>query len=191
MLALFGLLFPNKDDAMKLRFFCCLLASLLTLGLSACSSNDDDDAAGTSTLNPDLNNGPTPGAPGGDTTAIAGLWDQSRGESDSRDIFYWSIAENGVLTFYDYQQDQGPNATGENCYIAGDPITVTPGTGNSYAIAGTETAITVTDNTITIVFQEADAGDLDEDGDTTETPTYNLPAVSGLTATDLTACSDG
>lgn len=179
---------------MATRLTLCLLGSLLIMGLAACSSDDDSPGSNpgdTSQLNPDLDNGPTPGTPGGDTTAIAGLWDGSVGDTDSVDTFYWSIAENGVLTSYDYQQDQGQNATGENCYIAGDPITVTPETGDNYSIAGTSATITNTDNTLSVVFLEADAADLDEDGDTEEMPTYNWPAVTGLAVADLTACSDG
>jgi len=126
-------------------------ALLAALALGACSSDDDgpSGAAGTSELNPDLTpEGPVSSTPGGDTTAIAGLWDATReitvtdgGETRTGDdIAYVQISDDGLWTYHDYAQD----VTGdENCYRTVGARTLTPEGGDDYSLAGEEQAWTL------------------------------------------------
>ncbi len=166
------------------------LIALSVLSLAACSSDDDDQAANeTSQLNEDLNTPDNAGQPGGDTSAIAGLWDGTLNDDAGSDVLYWNLEANGVLTQYDYQQDGAPGASGENCYIVGDPITVTPENADEYSIANVAVTAVRSGDVLTIVFSEPDANDLDGDGDTTETPTLNWPLFITSSFPDLNACS--
>lgn len=155
--------------------------------LGACSSSGNNDAAGTSEFNPDLNIAVNTGEPGGDITTIAGLWDGTT--SDGNDVVYWYFATNGVLTRYDYQQDSGSAASGENCYVVGDPITVTPESGNDYSIFDVAVTAVVTDESLNIMFLEADKNDLDEDGDTDETPVLTWTRLNTPVLEDLNNCT--
>ena len=105
---------------------------LAALTLAACSSNSP--STDTSMLNPEAPAAENTGEPGGDITPIAGLWDGTTSVDETNDVVYWNLATNGVLTRYDYQQDGLPTATGENCYIVSDAITVTPEDGEDYSI---------------------------------------------------------
>ena len=109
---------------------------LLVFGLAACSSDDDDDidiepSNESSDFSDQAPESINTGEPGGDISAIAGLWDGSNTDGEVADIVYWNMAANGVLTRYDYQQDGVAGASGDNCYIIGDPITVSPEDDNS------------------------------------------------------------
>jgi len=126
-------------------------ALVAVLALGACSSDDDDtpSASGTSALAP----GEQPEAPisttsGGDTTAIAGLWDATReitvtdGDQTTTgdDIAYVQISTDGLWTYHDYAQD----VTGdENCYRTVGPRTLTPEGGDDYSLSGEEDAWTL------------------------------------------------
>lgn len=166
----------------------CTLLLLFTLG---CSSDDDDmtaDPADTSEFNPDLETPDTAGEPGGDTSAIAGLWDGSIAVGEATDTVYWNLADNGVLTRYDFQGDGIDGASGENCYLVGDDITVTPEADDDYSIANVAVTIVRSDDTLTITFVEEDANDLNANGDTSETPTLSWALLTTPTLADLNSC---
>jgi len=141
-----------------------VVAALLLAACSGGGGNDNGNSTGTSEFNPDLESEASTGEPGGDITAIAGLWDGTTTTGDASDVVYWSFAANGVLTRYDYQQDGGSGATGENCYIVGDPITVTPEGGNDYSIQNVAVTAVVSGDSISLAFLEPDTNDLDSDG---------------------------
>ncbi|MBX2837876.1 MAG: hypothetical protein KTR35_13535 [Gammaproteobacteria bacterium] len=157
--------------------------------LAACSS-DDDNASDESQFNPDAPETENTGEPGGDISAIAGLWDGTTPVADSSDVVYWYFAQNGVLTRYDYQQDGAPGATDENCYIVGDPITVTPEGGDDYSLFNVAVSAVRTDDQLTMTFYEADRNDLDADGDTEEVPTFTWSLLTTPVLEDLNACTE-
>lgn len=159
------------------------------MNLSACGGSDSGQPADTSQFNPDLPAAENTGEPGGDTTAIAGLWDGTTVVDGASDVVYWSMAANGVLTRYDYQQDGAGNATGENCYAVGEPITVTPEGGDDYSVF--DVAVTAVRNadTLTITFLEADKNDLDANGDSTELPVFNWGLLTSPSLEDLNSCA--
>ncbi len=119
------------------------LAAVLALG--ACSSDDGDDvldpnASGpgdTSELNPDLGDPDAPPSndPGGDTSAVAGLWDAS--PDDVAASSYVDITEDGLWTRYDVPTDGG------TCYDVTGPFTLTPEFENDYSLAGEDEALTL------------------------------------------------
>jgi len=167
------------------------------IALSACGSsgnndgnNDDTDNNNTSEFNPDGEQAVNTGEPGGDTTAIAGLWKDNTDTSESAPTVFWNLADNGVLIRYDYQQDGQDADSGENCYVIGAPITVTPEGDDAYSIFNVAVTAAREGDALTLTFIDADANDLDENGDTTETPTFswNLSTTPGLS--DLNACAD-
>ena len=175
-----------------------LLPSTLTLiaafALAACSSSDNDadldadltESGANSQFNPNAEPSLDDGSGGGDTTAIAGLWDGTINEGETSDMVYWDLSDDGVLTRYDYQQDGAPSASGDNCYIIGDPISVSPEDGEDYSFFNVAVTITNSDDTLTITFIDPDINDLDQDGDTAETPTLSWPLLSAPTVEDLT-----
>jgi len=170
------------------------LSMLLAVSLAACSSSDSDNTTGTSEattseFNPDLTGTENTGEPGGDITAIAGLWDGSTVNNDTTDIIYWNFSANGVLTRYDYQQDGAPASSGENCYIVDDPITVTPEGDNDYSINNVAVTATVNGESLTISFLEPDVKDLDANRDTEESPTFTWTNLSSPVLDDLNSCS--
>ena len=180
----------------KLHPILIILVSL-ALGVAACSSSDDNDAS-------DNNNDPSTesselsdqapellntGEPGGDITAIAGLWDGSDTIGEVTDVVYWNMAANGVLTRFDYQQDGVASATGENCYINGDPITVTPESDDTYSISDVAVTAVRTNQSLTITFLEPDMNDLDADGDNTETPEFSWTLLTTPVLDDLNSCT--
>lgn len=163
------------------------LAAAAAVTLVACSS-DDDNAANTQ-LNPDLESPANTGEPGGDTTEISGIWDGTVTNGATSDTIYWNISRDGVLTRYDYQQDGVEGATGENCYLVGDPITVTPERDTDYSIANVAVTAVRSGDTLTINFLEADSEDFDGNGDTTETPTFIWTIVTTAMLPDLISCN--
>jgi len=160
------------------------------LSLAACSSNDDQPPASTSQFNPNATPAVDDGKGGGDTTAIAGLWDGTTTQGEVSDVVYWNLTDTGILTRYDYQQDGAPTATNENCYSVGNPISVFPEDDNSYSIFNVETTTVVSDDTLTITFMAADQNDLDNDGDTSEIPTLSWPLLTTPTIEDLNICTE-
>lgn len=204
---------------MKNTFFLQCLAVTAALTLTACSSSDNDAGSDTenginSDTSEDIDNGITgndssdgdetitqgeldddapeaanTGEPGGDISAIAGLWDGTTTTDETNDVIYWNLASNGVLTRYDYQQDGVASANGDNCYIIGDPITVTPEEDNAYSIFNVGVTAERNDDSLTIVFIDEDKNDVDVNGDTTETPTFTWTLLTTPTLADLNACT--
>lgn len=169
------------------RLTCTL--TLLALSLAACSNSDDKSNA-TSEFNPGLNDfQSSDGVPGGDTTAIAGLWDGTGLNSDTDDVVYWNLANDGLLTRYDYQQDGGATTSGQNCFIVGDPTTVTPEGNNSYSIRNVAVEATRNGDSLTIMFIDSDVNDLNANGDTDEMPTFNWVLLASPTLEDLNPCT--
>jgi len=170
------------------QLFLTSLTLSAALTLAACSSSDDPEPETGS----ELSTNPTEddGKGGGDTTPIAGLWDASVTEGETTDVIYWNLTEVGVLTQYDYQQDGAESATDENCYIIGDPISVSPKGEDEYSLFNVAVTAVVSDNTLTITFNEPDKNDFDNDGDKTETPTLSWTLLSTPTLEDLNDCAD-
>ena len=161
----------------------------LSLLLVACSSDGDDSTASTSQFNPDLETPENTGEPGGDIALIAGLWDGTVSGVDADDVVYWNFAADGVLTRFDFQQDGGLSASGENCYIVGDPITVTPEGGDDYSIGNVAVSAVVNDETLNVTFLEADRNDFNENGDTDETPSFSWARLFSPVLEDLNSCN--
>ena len=164
------------------------IAILTALALAACSSSNDP-ATNTSTLNPDAPDAENTGTPGGDITPISGLWDGTMVIDDVSDVIYWNLAADGVLTRYDFQQDGMPTATGENCYIVDNPVTVTPESDEDYSIFDVAVAVVRNGDTLTITFNEADKNDLNQNDDIAETPVLSWTLLTTPTLADLNACT--
>lgn len=160
---------------------------LTALTLTACGSSNDS-SSDTSMLNPNTSEVENTGEPGGDTTPIAGLWDGTTVVNDASDVVYWSLADNGVLTRYDYEQDGVASATGENCYIVGNPITVTPEGGEDYSFFDVAVSAVRSGDALTITFNEADKNDLNQNSNGVEIPVLNWTLLTTPTLADLNAC---
>lgn len=110
----------------------CLTTCIAVLLLAGCSDDDDadvlpGDAAGeTSEPAPDSDvpENPLSSTPGGDTSAIAGLWNARSGVTGQVDERYVQITTDGLYTEYDYRQDD--LADDGNCYLSYGPLTLTP-----------------------------------------------------------------
>jgi hypothetical protein len=139
-------------------------------------------------LNPEAPAAENTGEPGGDITPIAGLWDGTTSVDETNDVVYWNLATNGVLTRYDYQQDGLPTATGENCYIVSEAITVTPEDGEDYSIFDVAVSAARNEDTLTITFNEADKNDLNQNDDISETPVLTWTLLNTPTLAELNAC---
>lgn len=173
---------------MHIQLLLISLAMTTSFTITACSSDSDDPQPTDIQFNPDGEQTVDDGQGGGDTSAIAGLWDGSVSEGDATDVIYWDLDVNGVLTRYDYQQDGALAASGDNCYVVGDPISVTPEGDDSYSFFNVATTAVVNDETLTITFLDADVNDLDNDGDTDEMPTLIWTLLSTPLLEDLNAC---
>jgi len=114
------------------------------------------------------------------------LWD---GTTSNGDVVYWHFAADGVLTRYDFQQDGMSAASGENCYLVNGPVTVTPEGGEDYSIANVAVNAVVNGESLTITFLETDQNDLDENGDTEETPVFIWTRLNTPVLEDLNSCS--
>ena len=112
---LIGNIFPR--NTMSKANLVGSISIILALLVAACGGGDDGatNSDGTSEFNHDLEGDITSGEPGGDISRIAGLWNGSTNNASGSDVVYWHLAANGVLTRYDYQQDSGSAASGENC----------------------------------------------------------------------------
>jgi len=162
----------------------------VALTLAACSDNEDTPPASTSSqFNPNAEPAIDDGKGGGDTTAIAGLWDGTVTEGETSDVVYWLLSDKGVLTRYDYQQDGVASANGENCYVVGDPISVDPEDGDTYSFFNVATTAVVSDQQLTITFIDADINDLNNNGDTSETPTLTWTLLETPSVEDLNSCT--
>lgn len=167
-----------------------LIGIALMAALVACSdSNNNQPTASSDELNPTAAPETDDGKGGGNTTNIAGLWNGTTTQGDISDVVYWVLSDNGVLTRYDFQQDGVQTATGENCYSVGNPISVFPEGDNNYSIFNVTTTTVINEDTLTITFIDADINDLDNDGDTSETPTLNWSLLTTPSIDDLNACT--
>ena len=174
---------------MKIDKLHTCIVLVFAMSLTACGSSTSAPEADTSSFNPDLPGPVDTGEPGGDTTAIAGLWDGTTTTDGVTDTVYWHIANDGVLTRYEYQQDGTADTTGENCYIEGAPRNLTPESGTDYSLFNVAITAVRTDNSLAITFNEPDKNDIDEDGDITETPSYNWTLLTTPTLSDLNLCA--
>jgi len=143
-----------------------------------------NDKSSSTELNEDLPDTTESGAPGGDTARIAGIWDGSIGLNS----VYWHIAANGVLTQYDYQQDGMATASGDNCYLIGNPITLTPEGDDSYSIADVTATMVLDENTLTVTIVDTDKHDINLNGNLADAPTINWARLSTPTLQDLNRC---
>ena len=150
------------------------------------TESGENNSDSNSEFNPDLQGVVNTGEPGGDITAIAGLWD---GTTSDGDVVYWSFAAEGVLTRYDFQQDGITSASGENCYYVNEPITVTPESGDDYSIGNIAVTAVVNGESLSVTFLEADQFDLDENGDTEETPVFTWTRLNVPLLEDLNSCT--
>ena len=108
----------------------------IILLIAGCSSDDStsedegilpgDQSGETSEPAPesDVPESPLSSTPGGDTSAIAGLWDARSELSGQIDERYVHITVDGLYTEYDYRQDD--LADDGNCYLSYGPLTLTP-----------------------------------------------------------------
>lgn len=120
----------------KMKSRNCLSICAALLLLASCSDNDStpddsqilpDEQAGEITEpapEGDVPESPLSSTPGGDTTAIAGLWNARSGELGQIDERYVGISVDGLYTEYDYRQDD--LESDGNCYITYGPLTLTP-----------------------------------------------------------------
>lgn len=124
---------------MKTRIYLCTGTVILML-LAGCSNDNESTEPGTqglpegeillpgetSELAPegDVPENPLSSTPGGDTSAIAGLWNARSGVAGRIDERYVQITTDGLYTEYDYRQDD--LATDGNCYLSYGPLTLTP-----------------------------------------------------------------
>jgi len=131
------------------------------------------------------------GGSGTDSESLTegGVWDGTINNSGTNDVVYWNFAANGVLTRYDFQQDGIPSASGQNCYVVSEPITVTPEGGEDYSIGNVAVTAVVTGESLNITFLEADENDLDENGDTEEMPVFIWTRLSSPVLEDLNNCT--
>ncbi|MFK7890441.1 MAG: hypothetical protein AB8B63_06465 [Granulosicoccus sp.] len=117
---------------MRSRITTAILSSLLII--AGCSENDSSDDMNPSGDQSNETSQPAPGdengdvplssEPGGDTSAIAGLWDASFVVEGGRDQRRVDISPDGLYTLYDYRQDA--LASDGNCYFKIGPLTLTP-----------------------------------------------------------------
>ena len=109
----------------------CLATCAAVLLLTGCSDDDGDalpeDGLGEISEpapDSDVPENPLSSTPGGDTSAIAGLWDARSGETGQVDERFVQITADGLYTEYDYRQDD--LADDGNCYLSYGPLTLTP-----------------------------------------------------------------
>lgn len=172
-------------------YFKCLTISA-ALTLAGCSSSDNTNNSNLqSGVNDDAAGQTDDGKQGGDTSLIAGLWDGSVKAGETSDTVYWNLSNDGVLTRYDYQQDGIATANGQNCYVVGDPISVSPESGNEFSFFNVGVTAVRVEDALTISFIDEDKNDVDANGNTTETPTFNWVLIDSATVavSDLNECA--
>jgi len=159
---------------------------LAALALGACSSDDDDAAtpSGTSEFNPDLNPEQPPSTtPGGDTTAIAGLWNATEQVTVTRDgqnttgedVAYVQISDDGLWSRHDYDADIAGSPEQGNCYRTTGPFTLTPEGGTDYSLSTEEEALDLRIN---------DAGDVLRVDFGSERAVMDWPRTTGEVSVD-------
>ena len=123
-----------------------------------------------------------------DTSAAAGLWvADGDGPAERIDLRYVLISENGLYTDYDDQQD--PFGTGENCYVVterrldletGDPLDGTYSASGlpSFTLVGAGDG-----GSLTVTPSESDGG--------SGQPVVWERAGEGITVESLSACEEG
>lgn len=129
----------------------------------------------------------TPKTPQYGTSEIAGLWDMSENISTGvRDELYLHIASDGKGTFYDYAGDTYDEWG--NCYWIDTGIDFTHVEKNSFKLGLEPVEAFVSNNKLTLKMQ--DIGDADDDGNTLETITVELPSSNKKVADFKPECSD-
>lgn len=117
--------------------------------------------------------------PGGDTSAIAGLWNARTGTPGRLDERYVQITADGLYTEYDYRQDD--LADDGNCYLGYGPLTLTPedATTNAYSLPD-DRYFSATRSEDSSVLNIAFA----------EESLREWASVSGVATEDLTGCAN-
>ena len=165
----------------------CLTTCVAVLLLAGCSDDDDgevlpgDGAGETSEPAPDSDvpENPLSSTPGGDTSAIAGLWNASSGATGQFDERYVQITADGLYTEFDYRQDD--LADDGNCYLSYGPLTLTPEDPANmiYSLPDDRffNATRNADNTVlSVTFNEQDQ--------------QEWTSVTGISAQDLPGCAN-
>lgn len=147
------------------------------------NTDTTDNTGATDNTDGSDNTGTTSGEPGS-TSQIAGLWDITDFDTEfGEDIFYIEIFDDGSTISYDYQQDEFDD--GDNCYIIERDLTLTPIGGDQYRSDTTgfpeDTEIlTITRNNNVLTVSYIDVEDENNNGNTTETLTFNYPLLTGV-----------
>ena len=169
----------------------CLSICTALLLLAGCSDNDStpddsqilpgDQTGETSEPAPegDVPENPLSSTPGGDTSAIAGLWNARSGDVGQIDERYVEITDDGLYTEYDYRQDD--LASNGNCYISYGPLTLTPedAATNSYSLPD-DRYFSATSNEDNSILSIAYA----------EESLQEWAAVTGISTEDFSGCAD-
>jgi len=137
----------------------------------------------------------------GDSSSIAGLYDLTKTTDGIQDVAYMTIAENGSITFYDYQQDDKDQ--GDNCYNITSGVAVVSAKENdqfvrtSYIDADANCEILTEEGTIVLNESEIetvlsstfpDLDDEDNDGDTSDLITEILPVRTDISSESFNRC---
>ena len=164
----------------------CLSICTALLLLAGCSDDDsttlpDEQTNETSELAPegDVPENPLSSTPGGDTSAIAGLWNARSEENGQIDERYVEITDNGLYTEYDYRQDD--LESDGNCYLTYGPLTLTPedAANNTYSLPD-DRHFSETNNEDTTILSITYAEESLQEWD----------VVSGISTADLTGCAN-
>ncbi len=122
------------------------------------------------------------------TAAIAGLWDMSEDVSAGvRDEIYLSIASDGKGTLYDYAGDTYDEWG--NCYWIDQGIDFVHVEKNTFKLGQENVEAYVSNNKLTLKMKDTD--DADDDGNTLETITLEIPKVTNKKVADFKPeCAD-
>ncbi len=164
----------------------CLSICTALLLLAGCSDDDstilpDEQTNETSEPAPegDVPEAPLSSTPGGDTSAIEGLWNARSEENGQIDERYVHITDDGLYTEYDYRQDD--LASDGNCYLTYGPLTLTPeDTANNIYSLPDDRFFSATSNEDTSILSIAYA----------EQSLQEWDVVSGISTADLSGCAN-
>lgn len=136
----------------------------------------------------DGNNDDSPTITAQGTTAIAGLWDMSEDISTGvRDEVYLSIASDGKGTLYDYAGDTYDEWG--NCYWIDSGIDFVHVEKNTFKLGQENVEAYVSNNKLTLKMKDTD--DSDDDGNTLETITLEIPKATNKKVADFKPeCAD-
>lgn len=152
-----------------------IYGSLLLLG--ACGGGGGSGGSGGSTTTTQYG-----------TATIAGLWDMSEDVSSGvRDEIYLSIAADGKGTLYDYAGDTYDEWG--NCYWIDTGIDFVHVEQKKFKLGQENVEASVSNNKLTLKMQDVD--DIDDDSNTLETISIELPRLTTKKLADLKPeCSD-